>query len=427
MINVTRVLEPSSDRDTFANAATQVLGGLGEIIKGLPDAIHRLLIEQVSELTADQQLRDLLNDTVAANVETWYSVIRYSIPIDHVEAPTAAVEHARRMAQREIPDNVLLRAYRLGHQYGLNLIIAGLRSADLPSEQKLALFEHVTSVSFRYIDWMSEQVLETYQIERQQWDENRRSLRTQAIRDILDGRDVDVIVTSYSMGYSLAATHVALLVWLNQDAGADSDQVIAMERFARQAAAAAGAEHLIYHSIDRLVACAWMTVPASTDVVSRLRAFVRTQSGGPGIAVGAPLAGIDGFRRTYRQAERARAVTMAPDGTARRFVAAQDPGLALASMLVADVPTLKHWIHDVLGPLASSTESDQRLRDTLRVFLRVGSSFKSAAGELQIHGNTVKYRVNRAVERRGQPIDNDRLDVEFALLMCDWFGDAVLT
>jgi DNA-binding PucR family transcriptional regulator len=118
---------------------------------------------------------------------------------------------------------------------------------------------------------------------------------------------------------------------------------------------------------------------------------------------------------------------MAPDGTARRFVAAQDPGLALASMLVADVPTLKHWIHDVLGPLASSTESDQRLRDTLRVFLRVGSSFKSAAGELQIHGNTVKYRVNRAVERRGQPIDNDRLDVEFALLMCDWFGDAVLT
>lgn len=88
---------------------------------------------------------------------------------------------------------------------------------------------------------------------------------------------------------------------------------------------------------------------------------------------------------------------------------------------------LIEWIHDVLGPLASSTESDQRLRDTLRVFLRVGSSFKSAAGELQIHANTVKYRVNRAVERRGQPIDNDRLDVEFALLMCDWFGDAVLT
>jgi DNA-binding PucR family transcriptional regulator len=39
----------------------------------------------------------------------------------------------------------------------------------------------------------------------------------------------------------------------------------------------------------------------------------------------------------------------------------------------------------------------------------------------------VKYRVHRAVERRGGPItDDDRLDVEVALLLCHWFGTAVL-
>jgi len=37
----------------------------------------------------------------------------------------------------------------------------------------------------------------------------------------------------------------------------------------------------------------------------------------------------------------------------------------------------------------------------------------------------VKYRVQRAVERRGRPID-DRLDVELALLVCRWFGAVVL-
>ena len=421
------VLDSSRGEGAPAPALADLLGRVGDLVTGLPEAIHRLLVEQVTELTADQQLRDLLSDTVAANVGTWLSVIRYSIPIDHVEAPTAALEHARRMAQREIPVNALLRAYRLGHQHGLNLIIAGLRSADLPPEQKLALFEQITSVSFRYIDWMSEQVLETYQVERAHWDDNRRSLREQAIRDILDGRHIDVTETSYSMRYPLSATHMALLVWLNQDASADSDQLIALERFARDAASAAGAEQLLYHSIDRLVACAWMTVPDPSSSLSQLRAFAQTCNESPRMAVGAPSRGLDGFRRTYRQAEQARAVAMAAEGTVRRFVAAQDSGLALASMLVADVPTLKSWVHEVLGPPASSRTSDRRLRDTLSVFLRAGGSFKAAAVDLHVHGNTVKYRVNRAVERRGRALTDDRLDVEFALLMCDWFGDAVLT
>jgi hypothetical protein len=37
-----------------------------------------------------------------------------------------------------------------------------------------------------------------------------------------------------------------------------------------------------------------------------------------------------------------------------------------------------------------------------------------------------KYRIRRAVERRGRPITDDRLDVEVALLLCHWFGGAVL-
>jgi DNA-binding PucR family transcriptional regulator len=43
-----------------------------------------------------------------------------------------------------------------------------------------------------------------------------------------------------------------------------------------------------------------------------------------------------------------------------------------------------------------------------------------------MHFNTVKYRVQRAVERRGRPIDEDRLDVELALSICHWFGASVL-
>jgi DNA-binding PucR family transcriptional regulator len=66
------------------------------------------------------------------------------------------------------------------------------------------------------------------------------------------------------------------------------------------------------------------------------------------------------------------------------------------------------------------------LRETLRVFLRSGSSYKLAAEELNLHFNTVKYRVGRAVARRGRPIEGDRLDVELALLACQWYGPVVL-
>ena len=67
------------------------------------------------------------------------------------------------------------------------------------------------------------------------------------------------------------------------------------------------------------------------------------------------------------------------------------------------------------------------IRETLRVFLRAGSSFKAAAEELHLHSNSVKYRVHRAIERRGRPINDGRLDIEIALLLCHWYGNAVLT
>jgi DNA-binding PucR family transcriptional regulator len=63
---------------------------------------------------------------------------------------------------------------------------------------------------------------------------------------------------------------------------------------------------------------------------------------------------------------------------------------------------------------------------TLRVFLSCGASYKVAADELNLHFNSVKYRVGRAVARRGREIGSDRLDVELALLACHWYGSAVL-
>ena len=105
---------------------------------------------------------------------------------------------------------------------------------------------------------------------------------------------------------------------------------------------------------------------------------------------------------------------------------ASDPGLVVAAQFCGDLEQARAWVADVLGPLASATDSDERMRETLREFLRTGSSFKATADELHLHVNSVKYRVQRALERRGKPITDDRLDVEVALLLCRWFDTAVL-
>jgi DNA-binding PucR family transcriptional regulator len=118
-------------------------------------------------------------------------------------------------------------------------------------------------------------------------------------------------------------------------------------------------------------------------------------------------------------------VATASGATDHQFTAAGDTGMALAALLGNNVDAASGWIHDVLGPLGSATDGDKRLRDTLRAFLGTGSSYKAAAEVLHLHSNTVKYRVQRAVERRGRPIADDRLDLEVALLLCYWFDAAL--
>ena len=112
--------------------------------------------------------------------------------------------------------------------------------------------------------------------------------------------------------------------------------------------------------------------------------------------------------------------------TSRSVVAATDPEVRVAALMVDDLARTREWVQSTLGPLASNTAGDAKLRETLRIFLREGSSHTAAAEHLALHSNTVGYRVNKAVQRRGRPITDDQIEVEMALLACDQFHAAVL-
>jgi DNA-binding PucR family transcriptional regulator len=80
----------------------------------------------------------------------------------------------------------------------------------------------------------------------------------------------------------------------------------------------------------------------------------------------------------------------------------------------------------VLGDLAANTDNAAGLRETLLVYPGCDGSYKLAADKLTLHSNTVKYRVGRAMARRGRPISTDRFDVELALLLCHWYGETLM-
>ncbi|BBZ58015.1 ABC transporter substrate-binding protein [Mycolicibacterium phocaicum] len=407
--------------------AAQIIGALDGKLDHITQSIQKILLTEIAELSEDAQLMDLQEHTVAANVETVFASIRHRIPIEDVVPPTESLEHARRMAQRGVPANAMVRAYRLGHQEVLNFVLDEIAASDMDPRWALDVFKYFQTVSFGYIDWISQQVLNTYQQEYDRWVENRNSMRAQGVGAILgaDGGDVDVLTEE--IRYPLRRIHVALALWYPD--GNDGDELVRMERFANHLARSLGThEPPLFLSVDHLTA--WVWLPLSThgaaNVTERIREFATVQQDSPWIAMGNPLPGIDGFRRSHEQAVDVRAVAVVSGSVDRRVMAASDPGLPVATLLGNDVGSVGAWVAEILGPLASDTENDERLRETLRVFLRTGSSFKAAADEMHLHSNSIKYRVNRAISRRGAPIADDRIEVEVALLLCHWFGQAVL-
>lgn len=421
-----RILEKGP---TVAEAAAAIAGRLDDKLEDTTHSIQELLVTEISELRGDPQLLRLLRDTVAVNVDALFSAIRHGIPIRDLEPPSAALEYARRLAQREVSANALVRAYRLGHHAALNVMLDEIRASDLNPRLSLDVYESMGRISFEYIDWISQRVVAEYQIERERWLEKRNSLRALQVRELLSACDIDVDAMTTAIRYPLRRVHVAIVVWYEESVD-DADDVAAMEPFVHKLAESIDAGTVpLFISVDRVTAWAWIPLPAAAapNAVEQIRAVAEAAKDAPCIAVGQPLAGVEGFRRSHQQARGAQIVATAAGATARRVTAFSDPGLSAAALLVGNFEAASAWVAEVLGPLAAPTESDERLRETLRAFLRAGSSNMAAADELHLHYNSVKYRVQRAVERRGRPITDDRLDVEIALLLCHWCGAAVLS
>lgn len=411
----------TSVQTEFAQTARQLLGTKrDEFIVELFQTVR----QQIPELADDGRLTALLQASVTENIVAAVNFLEGGTGIVELDAPTAALAHARTLAQRDVPLSALLRAYRMGHamfvQLGLDLI------AETDPRHHIELTQQLIGRSADYIDKVCDQVGRAYETERDQWVGDRGSLRQQRVTEVLSGRPVDLAESEAALGYRFAGTHVGIHLWV-PDAEADARSVFDEAR-RRLAAALSPVGPPLLVPRDERELHAWFTVRPGFVLAddALTAAFGTSAPASVHLAAGRPEQGIEGFRLTNSQAKRVKDVMLTSSHALPPAVTYD--ALGPAALMAADVDALRRFVRRVLGDLAKDGEREETLRDTLRSFLSHNRSYAATAETMIMHRNSVQYRVNQALALCGRELtDLDvSLDLQVALNAAHWLGRAVL-
>jgi DNA-binding PucR family transcriptional regulator len=393
--------------------AAELLTETSELARGMADHLYATIPELAA--TEDDELMVDLLASAEANLRQVLWVLKRGAAVEEVGLPPEAAAFMRANVRRGIPLPAELRAYRLGHAWLWDRWARALQERIADPEELIAAQETSSACIFAYIDRVSDQLVEEYGTERERMMRGAAQLRAETVRAILAGEPLDEETLPGRLGYDVRRWHLAMRV------SSGTSEVRGLERAAREAAATlAPGEPLIVPS-----GAASLDVWAGAYEPADARALAHYQPPeGVRVAFGRPARGLDGFRRSHREAVQAARVAALAGGGGSAVVDYAE--VELVSLLAYDLPRAREFVASRLGPLAAPGESTQRLRETLRVFLAMGGRSARAAKELYVHQNTVAYRIKRAEELLGRRVTEDPVELICALALAETLGPAVL-
>jgi hypothetical protein len=394
--------------------AAELLTKTPELARGMADHLYATIPELAA--TEDGELMTDLLASAEANLRQVLWVLKRGAAVDEVRMPPEAAAFMRANVRRGIPLPAELRAYRLGHAWLWDRWARALQERIADPDELLAAQETSSACIFAYVDRVSDELVEEYGTERERMMRGAAQLRADTVRAILAREPLDEETLPGRLGYDVRRTHVAMRV------SSGTSEIRGLERAAREAAAAlAPGDPLVVPSgAASLDVWAGAYEPLDTGALERYE-----PPQGVRVAFGRPGRGLDGFRRSHREAvQAARVASLAgsEDGAVVDYAQVE-----LVSLLACDLPRAREFVASRLGPLAAPGEPTQRLRETLRVFLAMGGRSARAAKELYVHQNTVAYRIKRAEELLGRRVTEDPVELICALALADTLGPAVLS
>lgn len=270
-----------------------------------------------------------------------------------------------------------------------------------------------------YVDHISEALIDIYREECKLWGQRTDAARAAQVRAVLADSSVDETTAEIMTGLAMRRWHVGVVLWMARD---ERDVVGRMDEAARALRAARPSPALLVPA-DAHTLWAWYAAASEHDARTLDLADVVDPGSRIRLAIGEPARHLDGFRATHGEALRAQVVaeTAVPPHRVTRFAEVR-----LSALLSENVEDLRAWVGRALGGLVTEDEPTARLRDTVRTYLESGGNSVETAERLHIHRNTVRYRVRRAEEVRGRPLNEERIDLEVALVVCAQLGSSVL-
>ncbi|PSR68880.1 hypothetical protein C8258_06640 [Nocardia sp. MDA0666] len=432
----------------------------GETLEQMVARLDAQIIGRVPELTDRDLRRDLESSTRAHALAVLSGLTQDAM---EYAVPEQAHAFARTLARRGYDLRLLLRVYHAGQEAAIDYMTEVIDERRLPEQFERSALIRLFERSTRWVNTSVEALTDTYMQERERGLRAALNQRTEIVRTLLSGEDVDVDYASARLGFRLGQRQVAIVLWTDSDArgagallsaaadgfalpgagggrregpdvvtgpqgdglagnsgaagdiGADdrlaagSDELGRLERTATRLATALGGVGVL--TVPAGSAALWAWLAADAEAVAAVAADIVAAP--IRLTLGSSATGVAGFRQSHRDAIAARQV-------AER--AAVDLGRVLpyarvepAYLAGADVAAMRALIRRELGALAAPDANSARLRETLLAYLRCHRSPEGAAARLGVHKNTVRYRIQRIEETLGRRIEECGLRLELAL------------
>ena len=291
--------------------------------------------------------------------------------LDGCDPPTIALWEARMTAARGIPLAAIQHGYRITHRLLLDEVLRRAVEGDVLREASRWLFT--------YFDWIAEHASAAYDRERTRLVRDRDERRRRLVEQVLDGQDVD----AGALGYDLAGTHTAVIVWGPR---------------AAEAVAVLGGRTL---EVPGTETTRWVWIAARTGS--------RRSMGPSSPSVPRPPASRASAAPTVRPGR--------PTGSRARppLPCTHHADVALPALALHDRAAAHDFVLRELGPLAGWDQRHAVLRDTLVAYFASGDNGAAAARTLGVHERTITYRLRRIEDELGFPVRSRRDELAVAV------------
>jgi sugar diacid utilization regulator len=407
------------------SGSTEASPELVEIGRGLIAEIDRL-VERIARMIREMpEYRSVKSDTLwndvrqisAVHVKVFIdAVVRGRIPSD--KDIRAAGYFARRRVHQGVPLRGPLNAYRNGIWLLWEELVTAVRGR--PQLQDELLMRAVWA--FRYLDVVTSAVTEAYYSE----EHGRTQNRDRVLRDLFDemvgggtSSPAELEARAADVGFDLDSSFHVLVLTTGKDpkpVGLPSAAVVS----AVAEAAAVALDRII--SVERnreflLVTPGGVTMPLALLRSNLAGALESTEPNvlTPRVGISGRVSGIEGVRLGYAEGKRAIEFGQALHGS--ELVHFYEDYVLHDALDGCAKKVGTRLIVGSLGPLLDLGETGQRLLETLDAYVKANGNFKAAAGMLDVHPNTLTYRMRQILQYTGLDVNqpDHRLQAELAL------------